>query len=130
MMEEVILWMSSLESLKIEPNELLQYDSAIKEYSQILSKNRRENITLKYFQYLAVLFAEIYLDSYFNRKDVLLSELNSFLQEYNLQEKDLKKLAYWMVKGSGKTLIMHINYWHFLKYNSESLDNIILVTPN
>ncbi len=128
-----------LENLKINQNELLQYDSAIKEYSQKLTNNRRENITLKYFQYLAVLFAEIYLDRYFNRKNMFLSELNSFLQEYNLQEgvdvspfveKDLKKLAYWMATGSGKTLIMHINYWQFLKYNTSPLDNIIMVTPN
>lgn len=128
-----------LEDLKINPNDLLQYDLAIKEYSERLSKHRRENIVLKYFQYLAVLFAEIYLDRYFNRRQELLSELNSFLNEYNqsentdisnFEEKDLKKLAYWMATGSGKTLIMHINYWQFLKYNTQALDNIIMVTPN
>lgn len=128
-----------LKNLKIDPNDLLQYDSAIKEYSERLSKHRRENIVLKYFQYLAVLFAEIYLDRYFNRKQELIFELNSFLEGYNqserteislLEDKDLKKLAYWMATGSGKTLIMHINYWQFLKYNTESLDNIIMVTPN
>jgi len=128
-----------LKNLKIDPNGLLQYDSAIKEYSERLSKHRRENIVLKYFQYLAVLFAEIYLDRYFNRKQELIFELNSFLEGYNqserteislFEDKDLKKLAYWMATGSGKTLIMHINYWQFLKYNTESLDNIIMVTPN
>lgn len=56
------------QNLKINLNDLLQYDSAIKEYSQRLSNHRRENITLKYFQYLAVLFVEIYLDRYFNKK--------------------------------------------------------------
>jgi len=35
-----------------------------------------------------------------------------------------------MATGSGKTLIMHINYWQFLKYKSEELDNIVLITPN
>ena len=128
-----------LENLRIDQNDLLQYDLAIKEYSERLSKHRRENIVLKYFQYLAVLFAEIYLDRYFNRKQELLSNLNSFLEDYNqserteislFEDKDLKKLAYWMATGSGKTLIMHINYWQFLKYNTEPLDNIIMVTPN
>ncbi|MEM0201501.1 MAG: DEAD/DEAH box helicase family protein [Candidatus Micrarchaeaceae archaeon] len=131
-----------LEKLVINPKDLLLYDSAIKEYSYKLSNHRRENITLKYFQYLAVLFAEIYLDRYFNRKNSLLSELNSFLEKYKrkegvdvsffeeFEEKDLKKLAYWMATGSGKTLIMHINYWQFLKYNTSHLDNIIMVTPN
>ncbi len=128
-----------LENLRIDQNDLLQYDRAIKEYSEKLSNHRRENIVLKYFQYLAVLFAEIFLDRYFNRKQELLSDLNSFLEGYNqsekteitpFQEEDLKKLAYWMATGSGKTLIMHINYWQFLKYNTQPLDNIILVTPN
>ena len=128
-----------LKNLRIDPNDLLRYDVAIKEYSERLSKHRRENIVLKYFQCLAVLFAEIYLDRYFNRKQELLSDLNSFLEGYNqsertettfFEDKDLKKLAYWMATGSGKTLIMHINYWQFLKYNTEPLDNIIMVTPN
>jgi len=128
-----------LKNLRIDRNDLLQYDIAIKEYSARLSKHRRENIVLKYFQYLAVLFAEIYLDRYFNRKQALLSDLNSFLKGYNqserikislFEDKDLKKLAYWMATGSGKTLIMHINYWQFLKYNTQALDNIIMVTPN
>lgn len=128
-----------IENLRIDRNDLLQYDMAIKEYSGKLSNHRRENIVLKYFQYLAVLFAELYLDRYFNKRQELLSELNAFLQNYNQSEKtkippfemkDLTKLAYWMATGSGKTLIMHINYWQFLKYNAEPLDNIIMVTPN
>ncbi len=128
-----------LENLKIDQNKLLEYDSAIRKYSQRLSDNRRENIVLKYFQYLAVLFSEIYLDRYFNERNMLLSDLNEFFYDLNQREnvqtgdfteKDLKKLAYWMATGSGKTLIMHINYWQFLKYNTDPLDNIILVTPN
>lgn len=67
-----------LKNLRINSKDLLQYDSAIKEYSEKLSKHRRENIILKYFQYLAVLFAEIYLDRYFNQKQELLSALNFF----------------------------------------------------
>jgi len=129
-----------MQDMKISSEELTKYDEAIKEYSERLSRNRRENINLKYFQYLAILFTEIYLDRYFNSRKELLIELNSFLTNYKQiekidisffeEEEDLKKLAYWMATGSGKTLIMHINYWQFLKHNSESLDNIILVTPN
>jgi len=131
-----------LENLKLSPDEVIRYDLAIKEYSEKLSKNRRENINLKYFQYFAILFTEIFLDRYFNRRKQFLSELNSFVDDLNKEaiteeqkfdsfnEKDLTKLAYWMATGSGKTLIMHINYWQFLKYCSEKIDNIILVTPN
>jgi DNA or RNA helicases of superfamily II len=35
-----------------------------------------------------------------------------------------------MATGSGKTLILHLNYYQFLHYNKEPLDNILLVTPN
>ncbi|MDZ7816705.1 MAG: DEAD/DEAH box helicase family protein [Planctomycetota bacterium] len=35
-----------------------------------------------------------------------------------------------MATGSGKTLIMHINYRQFLRYNDLPLDNILLITPN
>jgi len=35
-----------------------------------------------------------------------------------------------MATGSGKTLIMHINYYQFLNYRLFSPNNIILITPN
>ena len=38
--------------------------------------------------------------------------------------KDLKET------GSGKTLILHINYYQFFHYTLFSPDNIILITPN
>ncbi len=52
-----------LENLRLALEEILVYDHSIKEYVERLSKNRRENINLKYFQYLAVLFTEIFLDT-------------------------------------------------------------------
>jgi len=51
-------------------------------------------------------------------------------QDEPFTEPDLTKLAYWMATGSGKTLILHLNYHQFLHYNKEPLDNILLVTPN
>ena len=121
-------------------DELLRYDSAIREYVEKLRQNRRQpNFNLKYFQYLAVLFAEIFLDRYYNDKERFITELNEFLEKFNdenktkispFTEEGLKKLAFWMATGSGKTLIMHINYWQILKYSKNNWDNIILITPN
>ncbi|MHA1506051.1 MAG: DEAD/DEAH box helicase family protein [Candidatus Asgardarchaeia archaeon] len=121
-------------------DELLRYDEAIKDYVERLRKNRRQpNFNLKYFQYLAVLFTEIFLNRYYNDKDRFIAELNKFLEKFNNENKteispftegDLKKLAFWMATGSGKTLIMHINYWQILKYSKNNWDNIILITPN
>ena len=48
------------------------------------------------------------------------------------EESDLKKLAFWMATGSGKTLLMHMNYRQYLHYyrDGESPpDNILLITP-
>ena len=119
---------------------LLRYDFAIREYVERLRQNRRQpDFKLKYFQYLAAFFTEIFLDRYFNDAQRFLKELNEFLKEFNnknrtkiqpLTEEDLKKLAFWMATGSGKTLIMHINYWQILKYSKDNWDNIILITPN
>ena len=120
--------------------ELLRYDEAIREYVERLRENRKQpNFNLKYFQYLAVLFTEIFLERYYNNREEFLNELNIFLEEVNKEsgteislftEEDLRKLAFWMATGSGKTLIMHINYWQILKYSGNNWDNIILITPN
>jgi superfamily II DNA or RNA helicase len=127
------------ENSKIDELELLNYDRIIKEYVEKLRRNREQhNFNLKYYQYLAVLFTEIFLDKYFNKKEEFLEELNNFLKKFNEEnnteiskftDNDLKKLAYWMATGSGKTLILHINYWQILKY-FKNWDNIILITPN
>jgi len=119
---------------------LLRYDEAIREYMERLRQNRRQpNLNLKYFQYLAVIFTEMFLDRYYNDREKFLIELNEFLKRFNSEneseispftEEDLKKLAFWMATGSGKTLIMHINYWQILKYSKNNWDNIILITPN
>ncbi|KAA0257569.1 DEAD/DEAH box helicase [Deferribacter autotrophicus] len=118
----------------------LRYDEAIREYVERLRQNRKQpNFNLKYFQYLAVLFPEMFLDRYYNDRQRFLNELNEFLKEFNIEngikitsftEQDLKKLAFWMATGSGKTLIMHINYWQIMKYSKNNWDNIILITPN
>jgi len=130
------------ESLRIDRDTLAQYDANIRAHLNAINEYRPEPITLRYFQYLAVLYAEVFLDWYFNCPGELLRELNGFVSDRNagkgpsdvpdqpFEESDLTKLAFWMATGSGKTLIMHINYRQFLYYNKTSLDNILLITPN
>lgn len=134
------------------PSELLlAYDQNIFSHTQAISEKRNEPIKWKYFQYLALLFTEIYLDKYFSDKTALQSELNNFLQIKNGQykndfsavslfrfgqnENDLNKLAFWNATGSGKTLLMHINilqYKHYLKLHNleKGLNRVIVLTPN
>ncbi|MBC7293694.1 MAG: DEAD/DEAH box helicase family protein, partial [Thermoleophilia bacterium] len=128
--------------VKIPAAHLERYDENIRRHLEKINRGRTEHITLRYFQYLAALYTEIFLDRLFHHKTQLLQELNAFVQERNSRrlpgepqeeaftETDLTKLAYWMATGSGKTLILHLNYYQFLHYNREPLDNILLITPN
>ncbi len=128
--------------LKISADDLARYDDNIRAHLAVINACRTQPITLRYFQYLAALYTEIVLDRLFNHKAQLLADLNAFVCQRNTKklpgepqdepftEADLTKLAYWMATGSGKTLILHFNYYQFLHYNKEPLDNILLVTPN
>lgn len=125
------------DAVKISRDDLSQYDENICQHLHDMNFHRSEPIVLRYFQYLAVLYTEVFLDRYFNHREETLRSLNHFLERHTaeLQDakfsaSDLKKLAFWMATGSGKTLIMHINYRQFLHYNNLPLDNILLITPN
>jgi len=124
---------------KISEDTLLRYDENIQSYIRKINW-RRKSVSLKYFQYLAVLFTEIVLDNLKNRKKEFLSKLNKFLKDYkekhdinfisDFTENDLTKLAFWMATGSGKTLVSHINYHQFFNYELFRPDSILFITPN
>lgn len=130
------------DKMKVTSANLVRYDDNIREHLREMNSHRPNPIILRYFQYLSVLYTEIYLDAYFNQCEKLLQSLNAFVEWHNstkntgepkdtkFGETELKKLAFWMATGSGKTLIMHINYRQFLHYNDLPLDNILLITPN
>ena len=132
---------------RAEPNSKIKralpaYDANIKRHLAAINKKRARQIVLRYFQYLALLYAEIFLDWKFNRPGEFLHQLNVFIQRRNdakapgdvpdarFEAEDLEKLAFWMATGAGKTLIMHINYHQYLYYCKEALDHIVLITPN
>ena len=122
------------DAVKIAPGLLARYDDNIRKHLHAMNARRSEPITLRYFQHLAALYTEVFLDGYFNRRGETLRSLNEFVGEHKVGERfsgsDLKKLAFWMATGSGKTLIMHLNYRQFLHYNNLPLDNVLLITPN
>lgn len=118
------------------------YDANIKRHLSAINNRRTQPIVLRYFQYLSLLYTEIFLDWKFNKQAKFLPQLNSYVQMQNMAkapgdaldpeftETDIEKLAFWMATGAGKTLIMHINYHQFLHYSKEKLDHIVLITPN
>lgn len=142
--QQLVTYLPSSSSLTQEM--LRRYDENIIRYTFEISEKREKSIKWKYFQYLSLLFTEIYLDKYFNTRAELLADLNEILSNINqtlskkeqinpFVETDLKKLAFWNATGSGKTLIMHVNIKQYLNYfrqNNEGnhLDNIILLTPS
>ena len=122
-------------------DDLQRYDDNIRQHLEAMNAGRSEPIVLRYFQYLAALYTEIYLDRYCNQRGALLRSLNELIAQRNpdrvsgerwetFAEADLHKLAFWMATGSGKTLLLHLNYRQFLHYSQEPLDNILLITPN
>ena len=60
---------------------LLAYDENIFRHTQAISKNREAPVKWKYFQYLSLLFTEIYLDRYFSDKKKLLAELHGLISD-------------------------------------------------
>ncbi|MGB7296429.1 MAG: DEAD/DEAH box helicase family protein [Candidatus Aminicenantales bacterium] len=130
------------DKVKIPSGELARYDDNVRTHLQAMNARRPEPVTLRYFQYLAALYTEVFLDYYFYRRAEMLRSLNAFVaarnagrlpsepQDTPFSEEDLGKLAFWMATGSGKTLIMHLNYRQFLHFNTWPLDNILLITPN
>ena len=134
---------------------LLEYDQNIVKHTQRLNERRitrsDEPIVWKYFQYLPLLFSEIYLDRYFRNPKALLVELNVQVTAYNADKPEadqiaafdeaaepwpqLNKLAFWMATGSGKTLLMHANILQYqraltLHGRQRELNRILLLTPN
>lgn len=131
---------------EITEEQLFEYDRNIVKHTREINERREEKITWKYYQYLALLFTEIYLDRYFTDKQRLLDDINTFLvHDFNqrsetwhgmsmFSEDDLNKVAFWAATGSGKTLMMHVNikqYLHYAeKHHAKKLNRIMILTPN
>lgn len=117
---------------------LFRYDANVRRHLETINKARAaQPLQLRYFQVLALLFTELYLDRLAQAPGALLDALNRFLS--TLPERalfqlfgraDLRKLAFWMATGSGKTLLLHFNLLQYRHYFPGPLNNILLITPN
>lgn len=140
---------------ELPPSVLLEYDQNIFRHTAALNERRiahgEKPIVWKYFQYLALLFTEIYLDRYFSNPEKLRADIAAQIERINQDKEeadqiqgfenaadaaqDLNKLAFWMATGSGKTLLMHANILQYRFYvekhrRQKELNRIILLTPN
>ena len=132
--------LASHDQCLVPAGDLARYDDNVRRHLATINAQRREPITLRYFQQLAALYAELFLDRRAAAPEALAGEIDRFVRERGraaaravgrFRPDDLGKLAFWMATGSGKTLIMHLNYLQFLHYGgAERVDNIILITPS
>jgi len=130
----------------VSKEQLLAYEQHIVRHTLKINEKRSRPIVWKYYQWLTLLFIEIYLDRYFNDREGLLSDLNAFVDRFNRHWvdyknvppytlDDLNKFCLQSATGSGKTLLMHVNllqYRHYAKQTGQDkeLSRIILLTPN
>ena len=128
----------------LSEDKLRQYDENICRHTRRISE-KRGPVRWKYFQYLTLLFAELYLDRYFGDRDAFCKELNDYLRRQiklisysDYTPEKLNKLAIMCATGSGKTLMMHVNILQFTHYFSRAkrmnsrlaINKIIVLTPN
>ena len=136
---------------RIHPDALLQFEKNIVEHTAWLNAGRDRPIEWKYYQWLSLLFTEVYLDRYFTDPPALLESLNHFVQRFNAHwarqrvpmatgispytADELNKLCLQNATGSGKTLLMHVNYRQFAHYaaqhgKAKEMTRTLLITPN
>lgn len=135
----------------LTPVELERYDANLVAHTRAINARRKHKgeIAWKYFQWLTLLFVEIYLDRYFNDRQGLCAALNEFIERFNQHHQgqgretgigayaveDLNKLCLQNATGSGKTLLMHVNLLQFAQHaratgQADAFSRVIVLSPN
>ncbi len=130
--------------------DLERLDARVVAATEVINERRQSApITWKYFQYLALLFTEVYLERLFTDREALRANLSAFLHTFNGEREldlppygrdaetdadDLDRLSFWQATGSGKTLLFHANLLQFRaaykRAGARPPDNVLLITPN
>lgn len=137
---------ADLSSPRLSRDMLLAYEQNIVHHTRAINEKRRRPVVWKYYQWLTLMFVEIYLDRFFSNREKLLDDLNAFVKRFNRHwegyadvpaytEDELNKLCIQSATGSGKTLLMHVNLLQYRHYSAKrgkdkELSRVILLTPN
>ena len=101
-------------SLGLDNEILNKVKNYLKTYNTFLKLNNQKEVSLRYYQILALYYSELYFDK---------KEEHDF-------EFSTNNLAYWMATGSGKTIIMHLNILQYIERCKNFKDfEIIMTTP-
>ena len=130
----------------LSKDQLLGYEDNIVRHTRAINAKRSRTVVWKYYQWLTLLFVEIYLDRFFADRAALLADLNGFVGRFNeawpgyadvppYEGDDLNKICLQNATGSGKTLLMHVNLLQYRHYaerqrRGRDLSRVILITPN
>lgn len=135
----------------LTPAELERFDANLAAHTQAINSRRKQKgeLAWKYFQWLTLLFVEIYLDRFFKDRQGLCDELNAFVDRFNRHHReqgretgisaydvdDLNKLCLQNATGSGKTLLMHVNLMQFAYHaranaQADAYSRVIVLSPN
>lgn len=136
-------------SWQYNEQQLKSFDANIVAHLDLINEGRENPIEWKYFQWLSLLFVEIYLYEFFNNRFSLLSKLNHYVSVFNdfcvnqgyesalnpYAYEELNKLCLQNATGSGKTLLMHCNVLQFQHYAKrfaqlDDYSQVILISPN
>ncbi|MGM0655520.1 MAG: DEAD/DEAH box helicase family protein [Thermodesulfobacteriota bacterium] len=131
---------------ELSKTQLFSFEENIVHHTQAINAKRHRPVVWKYYQWLSLLFVEIYLDRYFSDRESLLAALNEYVDRFNsrwpeyadmayFNEDELNKLSLQNATGSGKTLLMHVNYLQYKHYSKKygkekDLSRVVLISPN
>jgi len=130
----------------LSKGQLLIYEENIVRHTLTINARRSRPVVWKYYQWLTLMFIEVYLDRFFSDRNGLLKDLNDYVERFNrhwtdfadvpfYSVDDLNKICLQNATGSGKTLIMHVNLLQYRHYaqrhgKDKELSRVILLTPN
>jgi len=140
--------------LRLHVDQLTAYDRRVMDYEARLRRHRGAGFRFKYFQYLSLLYTELFLDRLGREPEALLADLNAYTAMLRDEHQmpgdfpdfaaaDLRRLAFFMATGSGKTLLMHVHTWQVAHHLDQArrrdaffsgagclrYDHILLITP-
>jgi hypothetical protein len=148
-LEELIAHLPASAALSVA--DLERFDANLVAHTQTINARRKNkgDIAWKYFQWLSLLFVEMYLDRYFNDRQGLCLELNEFVERFNEHHRlkkrdtgispftveDLNKVCLQNATGSGKTLLLHVNLLQFAHFaratgQADAYSRVIVLSPN